>query len=139
MSDQAPGSHPAQKARGFIIRNIYLYVVAAIALFMIAFSVSDLVNIALKTWVFTKADQINYYAPKSIDGYCSYDKNNVKICPSPEDQAKQEAQDKKMQEDQRISQKQQDLVRNISLLIVAIPLFSYHWRLIRKDRADHLA
>lgn len=117
------------------IRNIYLYLVCAITLFMVAFAAVDLVNLALRTWVFTKADQMNYVYPvKTPDGYCSFDKDGKRVCPSAEEQQKIDGQEKKQNEENRLSQRQSDLVRNISMLIVAIPLFTYHWLVIRRDK-----
>lgn len=117
------------------IRNVYLYLVCAITLFMIAFAAVDLVNLALRTWVFTKADQMNYsYPVKTPDGYCSFDKDGKRICPSTEEQQKIDEREKKQNEENRLSQRQSDLVRNISMLIVAIPLFTYHWLVIRRDK-----
>lgn len=115
------------------IRNIYLYVVSAISLFMIVFSVVSMVNLGLRTWVFTKADSMSYARP-SIDQYCTYGEKGEKTCPSEEERAKREASDMKLQEDQRIADRQRDLVQNISFIIVALPLFIYHWRIIRADR-----
>lgn len=124
-------------SRHLMIRNLYLYLVAAITLFMMAFSAVDLINIALKTWVFTKADQVNIYYPKQApDAYCTFDKNNVRVCPSTEETAQRQADEIKQQELQRVAQKQSDIVRNISMLLVAIPLFIYHWSLIRRDKKE---
>jgi hypothetical protein len=47
---------PATKA--MIIKSIYFYLVSFVALMMVAFSSADLINMALKTWIFTKADKL---------------------------------------------------------------------------------
>lgn len=116
-----------------IIRNIYLYLVSAVSLFMIVFSVVSLINLGLRTWIFPKADD-TYNYPKMAQQYCTPDKNGTPVCPSAEEQKRLEDQDLKIQEEARISQRQRDLVQNISFLIVAIPLFAYHWMIIRRDR-----
>lgn len=119
------------------IRNIYLYLVCAITLFMVVFAAVDLISLGLRTWVFTKADQINFsYPVKSPDGYCSFDKDGKRVCPSAEEQQKLSAQEKQQADDNRAAQRQNDLVRNISMLLVAIPLFAYHWIVIRRDRKE---
>lgn len=108
-----------------VIRNIYLYLVSAVSLFMIVFSVVSLVNLGLRTWVFPKADN-NYYYPT---GPCTVDKSGKSICPD-------DAEQKAAAEENKLVQRQRDLVQNISFLIVAVPLFSYHWMVIRKDRKN---
>ncbi len=123
---------PIQKTSSWptIIRNLYLYVVAVVALFMMVFSTVDIISIALKTWVFTKADYVYVYPASPVPCEAGIKGG----CLSPEDQKKNVAEQKQAQEDQRASQKQNDIVRNISMLIVAIPLFIFHWTIIRRDR-----
>lgn len=115
------------------IRNLYLYVVSAISLFMIVFSVVSMVNLALRTWVFTKADSMSYARP-TIDQYCTYGEKGEKTCPSEEERLRREEADMKQQEEQRAADRQRDLVQSISFIIVALPVFLYHWRIIRSDR-----
>lgn len=121
-----------------IIRNIYLYLVSAVSLFMIVFSFVSLVNLGLRTWIFPMADENMYYA-KPVQEYCAPDKSGKQVCPSDEERAKLEARDKQMQEDSRTAQRQRELVSNISMLIVAVPLFTYHWMVIRRDRKSETA
>ena len=49
-----------------------------------------------------------------------------------EECAKLEADNKKQAEENRAAQRQRDLVRDISFIVVGIPLFAYHWRVIRR-------
>lgn len=121
MSDAIP-------YKGGLIRNIYLYLVSFVALMMLIFSTADLINIGLKTYVFTKAD-LNPYSsypicPATAPTGSSTDKGNID-CRTSDEQKKQDAEN-------QIVQKQQSLVRDISLIVVAIPVFLFHWRIIRK-------
>ena len=43
------------------IRRVYLYLTSLIGLILVLIGTTQLVNLALKTWVFTKADD-NFYA-----------------------------------------------------------------------------
>lgn len=114
-----------------IIKNIYFYLVSFVALMMVVFSVADLVNLALKTWVFTKAD--GYYVARITD--CS-------DIPQPTDPASRQmteeecvaAQEanRQREEENQIAQKQRNAVRDISFVVVGIPLFIVHWRAVRK-------
>lgn len=121
---------PAPKSG--VIKNIYLYLVSFVALMMIIFCVADAVNMLLRTFIFTKADQ-NYY------GYPS------PACPTPAPgEATSTTKGKegfgcisrdeqiKMDKNNNEAQRQRDLVRDISMIVVAVPVFAYHWRIIRK-------
>ncbi len=119
------------------IKSIYFYLVSFVALMMVVFSAADLINIALKTWVFTQADKDVYYAPMTCDTVrlvpagVKADPNAVPPI-SREDCEKQNELSKKQQEDNRIAQKQRDVVRDISMIAVGIPLFLIHWRIVRR-------
>ncbi len=115
-----------------LVRSLYLYVVSLIALLMVVFSAADLVNTALKTWVFTKADKAIYYnysAPCPVEvakpGTTSTEPSTV-IC----------KENEKNSQDRFTAQKQADAVRDLSFFIVGIPLFLFHWRLVKKDKEE---
>jgi len=116
-----------------IIRNVYLYLVSAVTLFMIMFATVSLVNLGLRTWLFPKADGNTYYAPITKDQYCTTDKDGKQVCPPPEQTAKLQEEEKVRQQEQKTSDRQRELVSNISMLLVAVPLFVYHWLVIKKD------
>lgn len=116
-----------------IIRNVYLYLVSAVTLFMIMFAMVSLVNLGLRTWIFPKADSYDY-PTKFPQEYCTPDKDGKQVCPSAEELVKLKAQDEARQEEQRTQTRQRELLSNISMLLVAVPLFTYHWMTIRKER-----
>jgi hypothetical protein len=105
-----------------LIKTLYLYLVSFVALMMIIFSVSDIISLGLRTYIFTKADA-DYYAPSCVDS--PLQPGSGVPCPSKE-QAKKES------EDRLVAQRQRDAVKDISFLVVAIPLFVCHWRLARR-------
>ena len=128
-----------QRRGGSIIKNIYLYLVSFVALMMIIFSTADLLNIALKTFVFTKADDNYYYGPVAcpIEPSSAVLDNKGGQTPSssPLEKGRSDCQDtaqqRKQNDDMRSAQRQRDLVRDISMIIVAIPVFLYHWKIVR--------
>lgn len=94
---------------------------------MIVFSSADIINIALKTYIFTKADDMGYfYGPscpvKPVPGSTSTVDYG---CLSAEEQ-------KKQNEENRSAQRQNSIVRDLSMILVAVPVFAYHWRIVRK-------
>lgn len=113
-----------------IIKNIYLYLVSFVALMMVIFSTADIINIVLRTYVFTKADK-NFYSypepactpPTATD--TPRGKELGPPCVNEEIRKKQET-------DNMSAQRERDLVRDISFILVGIPLFLYHWGVVRR-------
>jgi hypothetical protein len=108
------------------IKKIYLYAVSLIALVIMVIASITLINLALKTWVFTKAD-IDYYKPVPCDQRMSVADPNIK---QPVCNYEQELKDN---EDRRSGDKQREVSNSLAMLIVAIPVFYYHWKLARKE------
>lgn len=116
-----------------LIKSIYFYLVSFVALMMVVFSAADAIDLALKQWVFTKADN-NYYFTSNCD--LNYAKpvgtDSTVKAPTAEECAKMDAQQKEVDKQNRESQRQRDAVRDISFLVVGIPLFLFHWRYARR-------
>ena len=120
------------------IKSLYFYLVSFVALMMVVFSTADTINIALKTWVFTAADKDMYYMPPCAVQLETTDRPPVKTMPatSVEDCEKQNELNLKQQESSRTAQKQRDVVRDISMIVVGIPLFLIHWRIVRSKEEN---
>jgi hypothetical protein len=84
----------------------------------------SLINLGLRTWVFTKSDY-PCYQPVAVDK-----NSNV----SAEDQQAQADRDQKNCEEQRVSSKQSSASNAIAMLIVGLPLYLYHWKVVRADK-----
>ena len=98
-----------------VVKTIYFYLVSFVALMMVVFSLADVINMALKTWVFTKADNFSYYYAQP-----ACDANIIKTDPnleplSAEECDKQKADADKRAADDRIAQRQLSAVRDISV------------------------
>lgn len=109
------------------IKSIYFYLVSFVALMMVVWSTSDLINTALKTWVFIKADQ-DIYPMYPCEAKTPEGKSEI----SPEDCTRQQEMSRKYSEQSRSAQKQRDAVRDLSMIVVGIPLFIMHWRIVRR-------
>ena len=116
-----------QKERSTMsLKKAYLYLVSVISLVIWVIGAIMLLNLALKAWVFPKADMDYYaYAPcvKSVDP------NGRAVECDPGTQAAQ----KKQAEDNRAAQKQRDAAQALAMIIVATPVWWGHWRLARKE------
>jgi len=125
-------NQPAQPKK--TIKSIYFYLVSFVALMMVVFSTTDMINIALKTWVFTAADKDMYNYPRAVcEMTTPATPPNAKSVPvtSKADCEKSNEENIKQQETSRMAQKQRDVVRDLSMIVVGIPLFLIHWRIVR--------
>ncbi len=102
---------------GSIILRIYFALVSFATLIMLIFSVSDLINITLKTYLFTAADAPEYPT------YCDRQYQTQEQCD----------QQKENEGRAALVRKQQSVVRDISMLVVSAPLFWIHWRILYRD------
>ena len=102
---------------GSVILRIYFALVAFVTLMILIFSISDLINITLKTFVFPAADAPSYVT------YCDLSYQTQEQCD----------QQKMNEQRQATITKQQNAVRDISLLLVSAPLFWLHWRIVYRD------
>ncbi len=120
------------------IKKVYLYLVSLVSLIILIIAGIMLINMALKTWVFTKADKDFYYnpvvnctPPPGVDASGSLTSSYMAPpeCTDPEYQkGTQESQS-----EQRSAQKQRDAAQALAMIIVATPVFLYHWKLARKE------
>lgn len=109
-----------------LIKTIYFYLVSFVALMMVTFATANLINVLLKTYVFTLADQDYYAMPASICAPEKADASSTAEC------VKNEKINQEQSEKNRKAQKQRDLVNDISMIVVGIPLFAFHWNYARK-------
>lgn len=111
------------------VRKIYLYLFAVVGLVLIITGSVSLVDLGLKTWVFKQAD--NY--PIYIERFAAPEKDGTQVELTEEEAAKKQAEEKERQQQQRNSDRQRQASNAVAQLIVGIPLFVYHWRVIQKE------
>ncbi len=112
------------------IKKIYLYLVSLVSLVIIIVAAIMLINMALKTWVFTKADKDIYYYPRCAEMTPPAPAVEGSLAKAP---ACNEEEEKKRAEESRAAQKQRDAAQAIAMLLVATPVFYFHWRIARKE------
>ncbi len=120
------------------IRQIYFYAATLIFLIMSVIAAISLLNLGLKTYVFTKADrpynscdQGPYAAPAPMKKPPAAPGDTTQM--TAEELAAQKARCEKDLKDQQDSQRQRDLVQYLSMLIVAAPLFWLHFKWVQKE------
>jgi hypothetical protein len=133
-------------ARYPLIRTIYLYIFALLGLVLITIGTVRFVNMGLKAFVFTKADedQLHVYEPSLPYAFDRVEKFASATSTDVADQtaAKQWIAEYKTWSERRSKvnyvtmRRHQDASLNIALILVGLPLYLYHWRIIQKETKD---
>lgn len=105
------------------IKKVYLYLVSLISLVIFVIASIMLINLAIKTWIFPKADTNMSYCPAIVETTPTGEKTSLP----------RECTDEAYANELRTAQKQQDAAQALAMIIVATPVFFYHWRLARKE------
>lgn len=111
-----------------LIRKIYLYLFSLIGLVLVVTGCVQLVDLGLKAYIFTAADQYYNY-PVATPAAPAGKNISTAILVEPTD-----AQIKAYQDQQTKSQRESTAANALAMIIIGIPLYLYHWRVIRKDR-----
>ena len=126
-----------------LIRTIYLYLFALIGLILLVIGSVGFVNMGLKTWVFTKADQQRYlYEQPMIYPVAELEKarDNKDLTEADREEIRKiiddynERKERNAKIDVISAQRQSDAAQNLALIIVGLPLYLYHWMVIRRDK-----
>jgi len=137
-----------------LIRTIYLYIFTLLGLVLVTIGSVNLINLTLKTFIFTKADQeLDYNMRPSLpimmegktvteDDFISAMEKCQDKCDLTSEQKTQIAswlQDYKVWQEQEskfdytTQQRQREFSIALSLIIVGLPLYLYHWGVIKKE------
>jgi len=126
-----------------IIRYIYLYLISAITFIVFIIGAVNLVNIAIKTFVFDVDDNYFRYEKPMIvtcekyilsPGGQQYIENpNYDMCIAAQEEKNKETEEEK--DDGKLSyETARELSIGIAQILVAFPMWIFHWRIIERDR-----
>jgi len=118
-----------------LIRIIYLYVFSLVGLVLVIIGLVRFVDLGLKIYVFPKADEAivypEYPALKVVPAPAGSEKQSE---PTKEELARYRAE----QEAYQIKEKESDHARtasnSLAMIIIGLPVFLYHWRIVQNDR-----
>jgi len=135
-----------------VIRTIYLYLFSLVGLGMLVVGCAMIINLGLKTWVFTKADLQDNSAIRPTSVYWDVDLKRVEEIKACSDKCELTAEQKQQidewltdyqvwQESEKNrdmnfytqSNRQRQAATALSLIIVGLPLWLFHWTVIKKD------
>ncbi len=118
----------------FILR-LYFAVVSVITLFTVMFAGVELLTIGLKTYVITSADQPDWVEDCSATSVQQAKPATVQgTTPLTDEELKAQCAQRNVTSLENYKRsKASNAVRNLAMLIVALPLFVVHFRVIYKD------
>ncbi len=111
-----------------LIRKIYLYAVSGIGLILVVIGCVQLVNLGLKVYIFKAADKYYNY-PMAQPAPAGKGVESTAVQPS-------EEQLQAYQDKQTRSNRESTAANAIAMIIVGVPLYAYHWYVIRKDKEE---
>lgn len=130
------------------IRTVYLYLFSLVGLVLLVIGGVRFVNMGLKAFVFTQADEeyrINYSQPMNVPKFAkelnleTEKKVKLELTESEVMELKLAIANNKDWEERRakidpvVSNRHRDAAINLSLIVVGLPLFLFHWFVIRKE------
>lgn len=130
-----------------IIRYIYLYLVTAITIVMIIVSTVGFIRIVLNEYVFDVKGWDEFQSPKQYECsedvlFYTYNDKGLKVPKDAklrtEDMTKAEVEEcvkttMETRRAQRLNEVKSEVVTWLSMIIVALPLYLYHWGVIKRE------
>src|SRR3989344_552451 len=116
-----------------LIRKIYLYVFSFVGLLLVVIGLVRLLDLGLKVYVFKKADNYVYYPPTPT----RIEKDGTARELTEEEQTKYKKEQEEAQKQQIEAQRQSTASNSLAMIIIGIPLFIYHWKIINKESREN--
>ncbi len=109
------------------IRLLYLYLFSFVGLLIVIIGSTQLVDLTIKSTLFPDVDVYYYSSPQKVtngqdclEGICEEVVS--------EEMLKQQA------ETEARKSRQRQLSSSISMIVIGLPVYLYHWKLIKKER-----
>lgn len=128
-----------------ILRTIYLYFFSALGLILVIIGGVRFIDMGLKTFIFTKADEeLKYYysipaPPIPVEKITQLSEKDQTLTDEEKKLLRnyleeyQKIKEQREKIDPLTSRRQRDASINLSLIIVGLPLYLYHWRIVKKE------
>jgi len=122
------------------VRTFYLYIVSLLSLIFLAVGVGNLLNTTLKATFFKEAEKRDYSVCYNYPYYYS---NIEKTAEMNEVQLEQidnmiknyeNWKEKNTEETCYKSEREKKIVDSLSMIIIALPLYIFHWMMIRREK-----
>jgi len=127
-----------------LVRTIYLYLFTLVGLALVIISLVRFIDLGLKTWVFTKADQEQtIYQKQPTTPYFLDRVENLKDNPKLTEEELvlvgewlddyETWQNDLENFDSLAARRQREASTSIAMILVGLPLYLYHWGIIRRE------
>ena len=107
----------------FSIRLLYLYLFSFTGLIIAVIGTIQLVDLGMKIYIFKDADRYDYPMISKIDP------SGKEVTLTEQEKTEQKAQ----QDRETTRNRQRQTSTALAMLLVGIPLYKYHWKLIKKE------
>jgi hypothetical protein len=127
-----------------LIRTIYLYLAALVSLIFVAVGTGNLLNTGLKYFFFPKAEKAGFSRCNQQPPVYALDKGALQTVATPDqkiqlDNLLRDYDQWKAQnagEECYSQERQNNTVNSLTMMIVALPIFLLHWRIIKKEKTE---
>lgn len=125
------------------VRTFYLYIVSLLSLIFLAVGIGNLLNTTLKAAFFKEAEKRDYSVCYNYPYYYS---NIEKTAEMDEVQLEQidnmirdyeNWKEKNTGETCYKSEREKKIVDSLSMIIIALPLYIFHWMMIRREKREN--
>lgn len=136
-----------------LVRTIYLYIFALLGLVLLIIGSVNFLNMGLKAFIFTQADEEQRILYKQMPFPSSMPtverigeeiEKGEEVCLSEEEKASIQKwlvdynnwKESSLKIDPVVTRRHRDASLNLSLILIGLPLYLYHWRIIRRETKD---
>lgn len=127
------------------VRTFYLYVVSLLSLIFLAIGIGNLANTTLKTTIFKEAEKRDYSVCYSYPYYISsVDLKNLEGLTVDQNEKIESMirdyeawQETNTGESCYRSERENRIVNSLTMILIALPLYIFHWAIIKKEKKEN--
>jgi hypothetical protein len=127
------------------VRIFYLYVVSLLSLIFLAVGIGNLANTTLKATIFKEAEKRDYSVCYSYPYYVSsVDLKNLEgLTANQNERIESMIRDYESWQERNTgeacyrSEREKRMVDSLTMILVALPLYIFHWAIIRREKREN--
>lgn len=128
-----------------LVRTIYLYIAALVSLIFIAVGTGNLLNTALKTYIFPKAEKGGYSRCNVQPPIYGLEKGGYATIATEDRKVQLENMLRDYEQwkadnagdECYVQERQNNIVNALTMMLIALPIFAIHWRIIKKEKKEN--
>ena len=125
------------------VRTFYLYIVSLLSLIFLAVGIGNLLNTTLKATFFKEAEKRDYSVCYNYPYYYSNIEKNPEMSEIQLEQIDNMIRDYENWKEKNTgetcykSEREKKIVDSLSMIIIALPLYIFHWMMIRREKREN--